>query len=395
MRHNSYGGRSNRSHQNRRRSVSYPKRRNNKRTIDPSRFVKKATPVEEQNYTAKHRFEDFKLHPEIQKAIVAQGFTEPSPVQDQFIPLALEGKDVVGVADTGTGKTAAFLLPLIDKLLANPKQQVLVLAPTRELALQIHDEFRLFSKHMRLYSTLCIGGTPIYKQIKDLNRNPHIIIGTPGRLKDLIQRKALKLDNCHSVVLDEVDRMVDMGFINDIRFILKEVPTQRQSLFLTATIPASVESIMQSFLRDPVRVMVKTGDTAENIEQDVVRMNGGAKIDILNDLLNQGELEKVLVFGETKRGVERLARDLNERGISAVSIHGNKTQSQRQKALMNFRTDNAKVMVATDVAARGLDIKDVTHVINYDIPQSYDDYIHRIGRAGRAGKQGFALTFVR
>lgn len=394
MRHNNYGRRSGRPN-NRSRSVSYPKRRPQKRAIDINRFIKKATPVEEQNYTAKHSFDDFKLNPEIKKAIAARGFTEPSPVQDQFIPLALEGGDVVGVADTGTGKTAAFLLPLIHKLLDDPDQQVLILAPTRELALQIQDEFKLFTQHIRLHSTLCIGGTPIYRQIKSLSRNPHLIIGTPGRLKDLIQRRALRLNRCHSVVLDEVDRMVDMGFINDLRSILSEVPSERQSLFLTATIPSSVESIMQTFLRNPARVMVKTGDTAENIEQDVIRLRGGSKIDTLHDLLGQDEIEKVLVFGETKRGVERLARDLNERGISAVSIHGNKTQSQRQKALLNFRSDNAMVMVATDVAARGLDIKDVTHVINYDIPQTYDDYIHRIGRAGRAGKQGFALTFVR
>ncbi len=394
MRHNNYGRRSSRPN-NRSRSVSYPKRRPQKRSIDINRFIKKATPKEEQDYAAKHSFEDFKLNPEIKKAITTRGFTEPSPVQDQFIPLALEGGDVVGVADTGTGKTAAFLLPLIHKLLEDSDQQVLILAPTRELALQIQDEFKLFTQHIRLHSTLCIGGTPIYRQVKSLSRNPHLIIGTPGRLKDLIQRKALRLNRCHSVVLDEVDRMVDMGFINDLRSILSEVPSERQSLFLTATIPSSVESSMQTFLRDPARVMVKTGDTAENIEQDVVRLQGGSKIDILHNLLAQNEIEKALVFGETKRGVERLTRDLNERGISAVSIHGNKTQSQRQKALLNFRSDNAMVMVATDVAARGLDIKDVTHVINYDIPQTYDDYIHRIGRAGRAGKQGFALTFVR
>ena len=400
MRHNSHqrpgGGRPKyayRSHGrgNQRRRHTKP----GKKYIDPKRFIKPASTEAAEAYEPVNTFADFQLHPHVHQSIQARGFDVPSPIQDQAIPAALEGKDVVGVANTGTGKTAAFLLPLISKLLHNPTQQVLIMAPTRELALQIENEFILFAKGMRLYSALCIGGTPIAKQIGQLNRNPHLIIGTPGRLKDLIERRKLKLDRCHSVVLDEVDRMVDMGFINDMKRILQELPRERQSLFMTATVPKSVEAIMHSFLSEPITITVKTGDTAENVEQDVVRMQKGeSKIDKLHSLLAQNELEKVLVFGETKQGVERLSRDLNNRGIISVSIHGDKTQSQRQRALSQFRDNHAEVMIATDVAARGLDIDNITHVINYDTPQNYEDYTHRVGRAGRAGKRGYALTFV-
>lgn len=388
---NTYRSRSYRPNQGGR---SRQRRPNTKQRIDPKRFIKPAAPVDAAPYASANQFSDFDLHQDLHRTIASRGFGAPTPIQDQAIPPALAGRDVVGVANTGTGKTAAFLIPFINKLLHNPNQQLLIIAPTRELALQIQDELNQFTKGIKLYSTLCIGGAPIHKQIQGLSRNPHVIIGTPGRLKDLIERKKLRLDRCHSLVLDEVDRMVDMGFINDIRAILSQVPEERQSLFLTATVPQSVEKIMHSFLRDPVTVAVKTGDTADNVEQNVVRVAGGDKIDKLHALLEEEAFEKILVFGETKRGVEKLSRSLNDRGISSVSIHGNKTQSQRQKALSQFRSSQAWVMVATDVAARGLDIKDITHVINYDQPQTYDDYVHRIGRAGRAGSPGVALTFV-
>lgn len=399
MRHNSHqrsgGGRPKYAYRSNGRGNQRRKSTPGKKYIDPKLFIKQATTQAAEAYEPVNAFADFDLHPDVHQSVQARGFEFPSPIQDQAIPIALEGKDVVGVANTGTGKTAAFLLPLISKLLHNPKQQVLIMAPTRELALQIDNEFKEFAKGMRLYSALCIGGTPIGKQIGQLNRNPHIIIGTPGRLKDLIERRKLRLERCHSVVLDEVDRMVDMGFINDMKRILQELPRERQSLFMTATVPKSVETIMHSFLNDPITVTVKTGDTAENVEQDVIRVKSGeSKIDKLHDLLTQNELEKVLVFGETKRGVEKLSRDLNNRGVVSVSIHGDKTQSQRQRALGQFRDNHAEVMVATDVAARGLDIDNITHVINYDTPQNYEDYTHRVGRAGRAGKRGHALTFV-
>ncbi len=392
-----YAYRSSRSYRpNNRRHNRGGRGGNYKQTIDTNRFIKKASTVEVIEHKITNQFSDFDLHQSLHESIAKRGFKEPSPIQDQTIPHALKGRDIVGVANTGTGKTAAFLIPLINKLLLDSNQQVLIMAPTRELALQIKDEFREFTTaNMRLYSTLCIGGTPIGRQINDLRRGPHVVIGTPGRVKDLLERKVLKLDKTKSIVLDEVDRMVDMGFINDIRAILSQLPKDRQSLFLTATINNSVQTIMQSFLQDPVIIKVKTGDTAASIEQDVVRLNGANKMNKLHELLQQDELEKVLIFGETKRGVETVVKELNQRGISAVSIHGNKTQGQRQRALSQFRDNTASVLVATDVAARGLDITDITHVINYDIPQTYDDYVHRIGRAGRAGRAGSALTFVR
>lgn len=401
MRNSSYRGRSygphNRSRNNggNRARPQGNRRKNTKQHIDPNRLVKKAAPVAEQEYTATNQFGDFKLHPSLHQSVANRNFSTPTPVQDQAIPHALEGRDVVGIANTGTGKTAAFLIPLIDKLLNNPNQQLLIIAPTRELALQIQEEFRQFAEGMKLYSTLCIGGMPISKQINDLGRNPQLIIGTPGRIKDLLERNKLHLNRCQSVVLDEVDRMVDMGFIKDIKTILSRLPQERQSLFTTATIPDSVQSIMHSFLQDPVTVSVKTGETADNVDQDIVRITGSEnKAEKLHQLLSEDAFEKTLVFGETKRGVEKLSRMLNERGTRSVSIHGDKNQSQRQKALSQFRSGNARVMIATDVAARGIDITDITHVINYDMPQTYDDYTHRIGRAGRANSPGSALTFV-
>lgn len=387
------GPRSVRSYGPGNRAGGRQKRQQHKQRIDPNRFIKKASPATKTEYQATNKFSDFDLHPKLHENISGRGFDQPTPIQDQAIERALSGHDIVGIANTGTGKTAAFLIPLINKLLNQSGQQVLVIAPTRELALQIQDELRQFTTGMRLYSALCIGGAPIHRQIHNLGRNPQFIIGTPGRLKDLIERGELRLDRAQSVVLDEVDRMVDMGFINDIRAILDRLPDKRQSMFLTATVPDSVKSIMHSFLRNPVTIAVKTGETADNVEQNIVRFNG-SKIDKLYELLESDAFEKTLVFGETKHGVERLAKTLNERGCNAVSIHGNKTQSQRQKALDRFRSNAAQVMVATDVAARGLDITDITHVINYDQPQTYNDYIHRIGRAGRAGRPGTALTFV-
>lgn len=394
MRYSSHRGGSRRPHYRRGGHRSHSRRNTSSKTINPQRFVKAASPTEQAAYEPAHRFADFQLHPQLHQAVAARNFSAPTPIQDQAIPPALEGRDIVGIANTGTGKTAAFLIPLINKLLDDGNQQALIVTPTRELAMQIEDEFKQFSATMKRYSTLCIGGASIHKQIQGLKRNPHVIIGTPGRIKDLLQRRVLRLNRCHSLVLDEVDRMVDMGFIHDIRTILSQLPEQRQSLFLTATVPQSVEAIMHSFLNDPVTVSVRTGATADNVEQNIVRAGREGKLQKLCDLLGTQELEKTLVFAETKRGVEKLAGQISRQGIKSVSIHGNKTQSQRQKALAQFRDNTVPVMVATDVAARGLDVKDITHVINYDQPQTYDDYIHRIGRAGRAGRAGNALTFV-
>jgi superfamily II DNA/RNA helicase len=247
---------------------------------------------------------------------------------------------------------------------------------------------------MKIFSVVCVGGASIGPQLQALRYRNQFVIGTPGRLKDLIERNKIRLADYGTIVLDEADRMLDMGFINDMRYVMKGMPSPRHTLFFSATLSREIEGLISEFLHEPVRISVKTSDTSKNVDQDVVRVKGGEKVDILHDLLNNAEFNKVLVFGRTKHGVERLAKTLSERGFKAESIHGNKNHSQRQRALNAFKDNKVQILVATDVAARGLDIKDVSHVINYDLPQSYDDYVHRIGRAGRAGKKGKALTFV-
>ncbi len=363
--------------------------------IDPSLFVKKAeintienTPV------ITHTFADFQITEALQKNIVEKGFTQPTPIQDQAIPHILQGKDVIGIANTGTGKTGAFLIPLIHKMLQNKAERVLIIAPTRELAVQIEEECRILARGLDIFTALTIGGASMYQQAAQLRRQPHVVIGTPGRLKDFANQGKLHLGMFTNVVLDEVDRMMDMGFINDIKFLIGKLPAVRQSLFFSATIPNSVIPLMHAFLKNPITVSVKTHDTAKAVEQDVIKVGGRNKIDVLHDLLRQEGFEKVLVFGRTKWGINKLAKILSDRGIKVTAIHGNKSQGARQRALDEFKKGYIQVLLATDVASRGLDIDDVTHVINYDQPASYEDYVHRIGRTGRANKGGMALTFV-
>ena len=364
--------------------------------FDVSRFINKAVITEEVvHFVPEHRFSDFPLTPKLKENITAKGYTTPTPIQDRAIGHVLRGSDVVGIANTGTGKTAAFLLPLINKILHNKNERVLIMVPTRELASQIADELRGFTPGMGMYAAVCVGGAGIGAQLASLRRKPQFVIGTPGRLKDLLERKALVLSDFRTAVLDEADRMLDMGFVADMRRILALLPTPRQVLFFSATLSSEIEKLIGEFLREPVRVSVKTRETAASIEQDVVRVPPGTdKLDVLHDLLVQPDFNKVLVFGRTKHGVEKLSKKLVERGFRAESIHGNKTQSNRQRALDLFKRDHVQVLVATDVAARGLDIAGVSHVINYDLPASQDDYVHRIGRTGRAGKRGKALTFI-
>ncbi len=364
--------------------------------IDPARFVNKVTVTEEVvNYVPEHNFADFQIDERLKKGIIAKGYVTPTPIQDRTIPLILKGQDVVGIANTGTGKTAAFLIPLINKVLANPKEQVLIVVPTRELAIQIDEELKGFAKGLGLFSVTCVGGVPIGKQLRDLRYQHHFIIGTPGRIKDLIERRAINLAPFKSVVLDEADRMLDMGFLNDMRAVMKLLNKDRHTLFFSATTTPEIEKLIGEFLKEPVRISVKTGDTAKGIEQDVVRIKPGEeKLDILHELLNQKEFKKVLIFGRTKHGVEKLSKILADKGFKAESIHGNKNQTQRQRSLAAFKADKAQILVATDVAARGLDIADISHVINYDLPETYQDYVHRVGRTGRGSKKGKALTFV-
>ena len=365
-------------------------------SFDPSRFINKAVITEQvEHFTPEHKFADFLIEEKLKANIVKKGYVLPTPIQDRAIPHVLRGSDVVGIANTGTGKTAAFLIPLINKVLLNKNERVLIMVPTRELAVQIGDELRGFTPGLGIFSAICVGGAGIGPQMSELRRKPNFVIGTPGRLKDLLERKTLVLSAFNTAVLDEADRMLDMGFINDMRTILSLLPSPRHTLFFSATLSTEIERLIGEFLREPVRISVKTRESAASIEQDIVRVPRGTdKLTVLHDLLIQPEFNKVLIFGRTKHGVEKLSKTLLAKGFKSESIHGNKTQNKRQKALDLFKRDHVKILVATDVAARGLDISGVSHVINYDLPSSHEDYIHRIGRTGRAGKKGKALTFI-
>ncbi len=387
----SYGTQRPRHH----RSNSSKRRGNQKQFIHPSKFVQKATASTLAPYQPTFSFNDFAVAPLIKDNVSAKGFVSPSAIQDQTIPVALEGKDVLGIANTGTGKTAAFAIPILHRLLTTKGQKALVLAPTRELAQQIEQEFKALGKGTGLSGAVLIGGTPIGPQLRDLRHNPNVIIGTPGRVKDHLERGSLNLSNFTTVVLDEVDRMLDMGFIHDIRMILGELHFERQSLFFSATMDSKITQLIQQFSNDIVTISVKTSASSENVDQDIVPFTSKSeRIDKLHDLLNQSHVEKVIVFDDTQRQVESLSRELIARGFMADAIHGGKNQRQRQRALDSFKASKVTVLVATDVAARGIDVEDITHVINYSVPQSYDDYIHRVGRAGRAGRPGQAFTFV-
>lgn len=367
-----------------------------KANISASRFINKAEIVEQSEYTAENSFTDFGFSTALQRNLERKGYKEPSAIQDQAMKPILNGHDIIGLANTGTGKTAAFLLPLIQRQVEWPQRpSVLIIAPTRELAQQIKQELRDFSEGMNLYSALLVGGMNIDKQIRELKRWPHFIVGTPGRINDLLERRELQLKNIACLVLDEADRMLDMGFLPMIRRIVAQVPSGRQTLFFSATMTEDIRRLTGEYLRDPVLVSVRTSETSDHVEQDVIRFEDkDHKLELLTHMLSQEEYDKVLVFGETKYGVQRLSEKLNRMGVSSEAIHGNKSQAQRQRALSAFKNMQVKVLVATDVAARGLDIPNVSHVINFDTPQTYEDYIHRIGRTGRAGARGRAHTFL-
>lgn len=382
---------------NRGRGGRSPRRSNNGRGqyIDPSRFVRPARPVQQESYEANHMFDDFNMHPRLQANLEAKGYKIPSPIQDQTIPLGMDGQDVIGIANTGTGKTAAFAVPVLHKLMNDTRSAALIVAPTRELAEQIQDECRSIAKGSGLFGALLIGGSSMGKQLADLRHRPRIVIGTPGRIKDHIERGTLRLATFNMVVLDEVDRMLDMGFLPDVTDILRQLASERQSFFFSATMDTRVRNLIATFSQNPATVSVKTGDTSANVHQDVVRYAGNIdKIDKLQTILADDSVEKVIIFDETQRGVERLGQELQGRGFKVDAIHGGKSQGQRQRALKRFKNTEVNILVATDVAARGIDVADITHVINYGLPQTYEDYTHRVGRAGRAGRIGFALTFV-
>ena len=345
-------------------------------------------------------FLDLGLAEPITRALTEERYETPTPIQAQTIPYVLAGRDVVGIAQTGTGKTAAFALPILNHL-ANKRQRperkscrVLVLSPTRELSGQIMDSFKTYGRHMRVSVALAIGGVPIGKQIRALSNGVDVLVATPGRLLDLMQERAVTLDKVEILVLDEADRMLDMGFINDIRRIIAKLPAQRQTLFFSATMARETEDLGSMMLRDPARVAVTPqASTAERVAQRVVHIDKSGKATLLADILKSEPIDRAIVFTRTKHGADRVVRQLSQQGLAAEAIHGNKSQGQRERALAAFRTGRVKTLIATDIAARGIDVDGITHVINFDLPNVPESYVHRIGRTARAGAEGVAISF--
>ena len=342
------------------------------------------------------KFNELNLSAELLAEVDKPGFVEASPIQEQTIPLALEGKDVIGQAQTGTGKTAAFGLPTLEKIHTEDQTiQALVIAPTRELAVQSQEELFRFGRSKGVKVRSVYGGSSIEKQIKALKSGAHIVVGTPGRLLDLIKRKALKLQDIETLILDEADEMLNMGFLEDIEAIISRVPENRQTLLFSATMPDAIKRIGVQFMKDPEHVKIAAKElTTELVDQYYIRVKEQEKFDTMTRLMDVEQPELAIVFGRTKRRVDELTRGLKIRGFRAEGIHGDLDQNKRLRVLRDFKNGNLDVLVATDVAARGLDISGVTHVYNYDIPQDPESYVHRIGRTGRAGKSGQSITFV-
>ncbi|MDH6364880.1 ATP-dependent RNA helicase DeaD [Enterococcus sp. PF1-24] len=342
------------------------------------------------------KFKELNLSPEILAAVERSGFEEATPIQAETIPLALEGKDVIGQAQTGTGKTAAFGLPMLEKIdTSKGILQGLVIAPTRELAIQTQEELYRLGKEKKVRVQAVYGGADIGRQIRGLKDRPHIVVGTPGRMLDHINRHTLKLSTVETLVLDEADEMLNMGFLEDIESIISKVPAERQTLLFSATMPPAIKNIGMKFMQNPEHVQIKAKEmTADLIDQYYIRAKDFEKFDVMTRLLDVQTPELTIVFGRTKRRVDELARGLEARGYKAEGIHGDLSQQKRMSVLRAFKGGNLDILVATDVAARGLDISGVTHVYNYDIPQDPESYVHRIGRTGRAGKDGISVTFV-
>ena len=344
-------------------------------------------------------FHVFGLAEPILRALADEQYLAPTPIQSGTIPPAMAGRDAIGIAQTGTGKTAAFALPLLHRLLADRRRperkstRVLVLSPTRELSGQIQDRFRAYGRHFTLSTALAIGGVPMPRQVRQLSNGVDVLVATPGRLLDLVNSNALKLGFVEYLVLDEADRMLDMGFIQDIRRILAKLPLRRQTLFFSATMPPAIASLAQQMLRDPVQIAVAPPNaTADRVAQRAIRLDHGAKPAMLARVLREATVERALVFTRTKHGADKVVRDLAKAGLPAEAIHGNKSQGQRERALAAFRSGRARILVATDIAARGLDVDGISHVLNYDLPNVAETYVHRIGRTARAGAGGIAIS---
>ncbi len=366
-------------------------------TIDPRLFVKKATPQSEATFIPSVRIQELTVDARIKSNLLSKGYVYLTEIQERAIQPVLEGRDVMGIAQTGTGKTAAFLVPIVNNLLGKQAGfQVLIVVPTRELAVQVEEEFKTITKGLNLSSACFIGGTSVGRDISRLRRPSHIIIGTPGRLIDLARQNALHFRDFKTLVLDEFDRLLDMGFLKDIKFMLSHMTNRKQTVLFSATEEANQKKLIESLLNEPVVVRVSTGKvTGDHIDQEIISVKQGEKkMDILVNMFRDKSFEKVIVFAETKRGVSNVRKNLHLAGIRVDEIHGNKSQNYRLKALNDFKSGKIQGLIATDVAARGLDISAVTHVINFQPPRDFDSYIHRIGRTGRAGKGGKAYTFV-
>ena len=336
----------------------------------------------------------------LQRALAAENYSEPTPIQARAIPAILAGRDVLGIAQTGTGKTAAFGLPLLQRLAAarvpaGPHAaRALILAPTRELAIQIHDSLRSYGRHLPLRHAVILGGVNQNRQVEALRRGVDVLVATPGRLLDLVKQKHVRLGAVTTLVIDEADRMFDMGFIRDVRRIVAQLPRERQSMLFSATMPPEVAHLVGEVLRDPMRIDISPAKVAaENIDQRVYFVPTQNKRALLNDLLSDGAMKRVIVFTRTKHGANKVAEHLEKAGHSADAIHGNKSQNARQNALERFRSGRARILVATDIAARGIDIDEVTHVVNFELPDVAESYVHRIGRTARAGAGGTAIAF--
>jgi ATP-dependent RNA helicase RhlE len=346
------------------------------------------------------QFTDLQLSAPILKALSGEGYTEPTPIQAQSIPVLLQGRDLLGIAQTGTGKTAAFALPILERLSKETERaargtcKVLVLSPTRELASQIGESFKTYGKHLRVSRAVVFGGVSIGKQIEILRGGVDVVIATPGRLVDLIERRALTLSAVKVLVLDEVDQMLDLGFIHAIRKITGMLPKERQNLFFSATMPKEIANLAGGLLRDPVRVEVApVATTAERVNQSVIHVEPANKVKLLVEILKDNNMTRTLVFTRTKHGADKVMKALSTAGYTAAAIHGNKSQANRERALAGFKAGKILVLVATDIAARGIDVDGVSHVINYDLPHVPESYVHRIGRTARAGAEGDAIAF--
>jgi ATP-dependent RNA helicase RhlE len=344
-------------------------------------------------------FNDFGLAEPILRALSEEKYVTPTPIQAQTIPLLLQKRDVIGIAQTGTGKTAAFALPILNHLATNrarpqPKTcRALVLSPTRELSGQILDSFRAYGRHLRIQSTLAIGGVSMGGQVRSLREGVDVLVATPGRLLDLVHSNALRLNGVEVFVLDEADRMLDMGFIHDIRKIIAKLPKERQTLLFSATMPNDIAELARQMLREPAKVSVTpAATTVERIAQRIIHVDRGGKPKMLTDILRAEPIDRVLVFTRTKHGADKVVKGLNKDGIAAEAIHGNKSQNQRERVLKNFRDGRIKTLVATDIAARGIDVDGISHVINFDLPNIPESYVHRIGRTARAGADGVAIS---